>query len=121
MANRVVSADVIAIMDTDQTDVTVFIDTANTLINDQLLGAGLSATLLTEIEKWLAAHFVAVGKDRAVNQEKIGDASVKYDGKTAMAFDATLYGQTAMSLDTSGILSDMGKRRAFVRVVKEDD
>jgi hypothetical protein len=106
MANRTTATAVKVILDTDLTDaqITAFITTANALVDDQLLNKGLSSTILTEIEKWLAAHLASI-RDQRVSRESIGDEySATYQGKTDMGLEATLYGQTALALDTTGTL-----------------
>jgi hypothetical protein len=49
-------------------------------------------------------------------EERIGEASVKYFGKTGLGLDATMYGQTVKLLDTTGILLDLGKRSVSINV-----
>ena len=118
MANRVAGADVKEIINTTLTasEVEPFITPANLTVTSVTSGAGYSDALLTEIEKWLSAHFVAVRDPRAAS-EKIGDASVKYRGKTDMGLDASIYGQQVKILDTDGLFSDVGKRAASIETI----
>jgi len=114
MANRVTGAEVIAIMDTTLTAVTIdpFITVANLVVTEKLTDAGHSAALLKEIERWLAAHFATV-KDPRIMNEKAGDMSAKYEVATlGKALDGTVYGQTVKVLDSSGILANVGKMAA---------
>ena len=108
------------IIDTDLTDeqITPFLAAANTMVTDLLLGENYSVTTLGEIERWLAAHFVAV-RDPQVTSEKIGDVQAAYEGKTGMGLKSTRYGQQAMVLDHHGILARMasGKRPAEVKTI----
>jgi len=56
------------------------------------------------IERWLAAHYVAVAYRRAI-QESVGSVQVTYEGKVALLLHVTEYGQKAILLDTSGRLA----------------
>ena len=100
---RATEEEVTRIIDTAYTDeqVTPFLTPAGLLVDAVLSGEGYSEELLTQIECWLAAHFVAVADPR-VAQEGIGDLSVTYDGKTAMGLNQTRYGQQVLILDWHG-------------------
>lgn len=120
MAARASEAMVKEIIDTDLTNeqVAPFLAAANTLVTDLLLSESYSNETLKEIERWLAAHFVAV-RDPQVTQEKIGDIQATYEGKTGMGLNSTRYGQQAMLLDHHGILARKasGKRPAEVKTI----
>lgn len=73
-------------------------------------GLTLNATELELVERWLAAHFYCVS-DRTYAEKNTGKAGAVFDGRTGMSLDATLYGQTAQTVDYSGCLSAIGKRR----------
>ena len=120
MANRVTGAEVKAIITTVKTDDEVenFITPANLIVTDVLTGSGHSAALLKEIEKWLSAHFVAIDdKSARIVEEKAGDATNKYEGRTGMRLNFTRYGQQVLLLDTSGSLADLGKGPAEVKTL----
>ena len=121
MACRVTPAEVIAIMDTEleAEDVQPFADMANALGNEHLLGEGVSESLLGQIEKQLAAHYVAAFKDRIAESQKLGDASIKFIVKADMGLDLTPYGQMAKSMDPTGILAELDMGPAEVEVVHE--
>lgn len=120
MATRATEAMVKEIINTDLTDeqVTPFLAAANTMVTDLLLGENYSTATLQEIERWLAAHFVAV-RDPQVTQEKTDDAQATYEGKTGMGLNSTRYGQQAMLLDHHGILARVAssKRPAEVKTI----
>jgi hypothetical protein len=106
-------ADIKAIIDT-QRDTTPFIATADLIVTEDLANAGLSQARLTQIELYLAAHFVCITEERGgVAAEKLGDASERYNapatGKDIGGLATTRYGQQALALDTSGILKAKGK------------
>ena len=116
MANRVTDPEVKQIINTDITT-DPFITTANVLVN-KIEANGISDSgHLKEIERWLAAHFVAVRDNRAagLSDFSVGDADEKYL-KSSFALTkglgSTYYGQQAVALDTSGTLVSLGKGRA---------
>jgi len=106
MACRVSEHEVKAIMDTalEVEIITPFLHTANVIVTSRLTGAGYASDLLKQIEKWLAAHFVAV-RDPDMEAERTGTTTeTRYRGKTAMGLDFTPYGQQVRVLDWKGIL-----------------
>lgn len=119
MANRVSTAEVKEIIkiptSISDTIIHSFIQAANVTITAVL---GDDTTLTTaqfkEIERWLAAHFIACSRVRQATEEEVmGEVSVKYTGKTDKKLDATLYGQTVQVLDTTGKLAaNIGKKQA---------
>lgn len=58
------------------------------------------------IELNLAAHFYATS-DRPYDQSDTDKAGATYSGKTDKGLDATLYGQSAKSVDPSGCLMEL--------------
>lgn len=120
---RVSPDEVKEIIETDLAgdELNVFINTAHYLVQENLLNKGLSANILTQIELWLSAHYLAI-RDQRVEEEWVGgEWKAKYQGKTAMGFEATTYGQQALMLDTSGSLVSIGLKRAIVEVYSERD
>ena len=124
MANRVTAAELEEIIDIDSsitdTQIDVFITQANLIVNDLLLDCGYSAAHLKEIERLLAAHLISALQRQAAS-EKVGDASVSYQGNsTGLNLDATLYGQNAKMLDTCGKLQNLGKTKAKIQSLRTD-
>jgi hypothetical protein len=117
---RVTEAEVQAIIDYDPaiTDITPFITAANLLITQKFSGSGVSAELLKEMERWLAAHYIAI-RDPRLRNEKIGDAAVTYQGQEGMYLDATLYGQQVKTLDPTGTMANLGKRGMIIQAVPQ--
>lgn len=117
MANRAVFGDVEAILDTELTDseITAYITTANLLVTQALGTSSLSTALLTQIEAYLAAHLITVTRERKA-QSTSGEGGVKFEGQTGMRLEATMYGQMAMVLDSTGNLSTLTQpaRRALI-------
>lgn len=86
-----------------------FITTANLLVTQHLGSSGLSVAILAQIEKYLAAHLVALHPDeRQVTEQKLGDATDKYAGQFGHQLDFTQFGQTVKILDSTGILAGIG-------------
>lgn len=110
-ANRVNTEDVKKIFVTEVDDLDAFIDASHLIIQAKLLDSGLSEKHLTEIERWLAAHFAAVNYPRTIS-EKMGDAEERYytssvySGKGSTGLDMTPYGRQVLLLDTSGKLRE---------------
>ena len=120
MANRTTHNKVKEIFDTNINDLVPFITAANVMINNQLsaeITAGdISAATLIEMERWLAAHF-ACAYDPAVTQEKLGEATVQYQGYYGKGLESTSFGQRALALDSTGKLSAGGKRSSVFTAV----
>lgn len=120
MALRVDDIDVKGIIDTDISDTTPYITTANVLINSALateIAAGdVDSDVLEQMELWLAAHFVAV-RQGAPKMEKAGDGAATYFGRDGMGLESTPYGQQALALDTTGRLAASGKKPATVKTI----
>lgn len=117
MATRATEAEVKEIIDTDRTaeQVTPFLKAANLLITDVLTDQGYGVDLLKEIERWLAAHFVAIRDPRTV-REKIGDAEDTYQGKFGEGLSGTSYGQQVMLLDYKGVLAEITKAKGSAEI-----
>jgi hypothetical protein len=109
---RVTNEEVLSVMDTSLTDVSIQIDIANNLVNETFASSSLSDTTLKYIELYLAAHFVCV-MDPQRKSEKIGEATDQFNvPELGKAFNSTIYGQQALALDTTGLLAARGKRKA---------
>lgn len=96
-------------------DLAPFVRAANLMVDRVAACAVARATPLTtpelaELETWLAAHFYSVS-DRPYASTMTDRAQATYQGKTGMGLDSSHYGQTAMSLDPSGCLSAISRRR----------
>ena len=120
MANRVTGTEVKTIITTVKTDSEVenYIPSANVLVTEVLSGSGFSDDRKALIEKWLAAHFVAIDDaSTRIMEEKAGDATNKYEGRTGMRLNYTRWGQQVLILDTSGSFADLGKGPAEVKTI----
>ncbi len=116
---RVVVNQVKDIIDTGLTDgqIRAFINTSHNFVVDLLTGEGLTEATLTEIELYLSAHLLSLREQQAESESIGSEYTVKYQGKTDKGFEATMYGQTAMSLDTTGKLVEASmslKQASFI-------
>lgn len=84
------------------------VDTATDLVTELCVPEGYTATRLELIERWLAAHFAAIGPLRQYASRAIGEANASFDRVIGLALDQTPYGQMAKVLDTKGGLSAAG-------------
>ncbi len=96
------------------------IDTANIFVTAHLATVGHSDAILAKIELYLAAHYVALTEEGgALTRSKLGDADESYANVFAMGLQSTRFGQTAVSLDTTGTLNRVASSqlKADFRVV----
>lgn len=103
-------------------DVDAFIATATLMVDETLVGQGLSDARLIQIELWLAAHFVAVAEERgALLGSNKGESEEEYGVKVGEGLNMTRFGQQALMLDTTGLLAEQGTntsvKKAQYRVV----
>lgn len=120
---RVTVSELQDIYDTTLTNaqLTAFINSANIMVDSNLSEAGLSETVLEQIEMYLAAHLASL-RDQRVQQENIaGEYSAHYQGKTDMGLNATYYGQMVLVFDTSGTLAQAGLKGAKLIVFDTPD
>jgi hypothetical protein len=114
---RVTAEQVMEIISTSLTEdqVNAFINMANTVVDERLIDQNLGSDLLMQIELLLSAHFVSLRDPRA-QQEKVDEYSVTYQGSTGEGLKASIYGQQAIALDTSGTLANLAKPRAMLKL-----
>lgn len=107
---RATDSDVEGVVEVDD-DITLtpFITIANELVTELCTDSDYSATRLTLIETWLAAHFYLM-RDQLVGTERAGPVQVTYSTKIGLGLKQTKHGQTAMLLDTAGNLAQHDKR-----------
>lgn len=102
---RVTEADVRAVIDTslDSASVTSLIDVASTTIDNLFADETVTEAVLTEIERWMAAHFIQLREQGNLRKEKLGDGEDEYL-QGGEGFESTTYGQTAVAMDPTGAL-----------------
>lgn len=120
---RVTADTVKEIISTQLTDQVVnqnHILTANLIVNDNLVNQGISDEMLERIELYLAAHYVALTEEGgALTRDKLGDADTSYANIYDQGLKSTRFGQTALALDTTGILAQISTTnlKAAFRVI----
>lgn len=77
----------------------------------------ISSELKTEIERWFTAHLIASTREQQLTEAKAGSASAKFQGKTGMRLDATLYGQQVLIMDTTGNFAALGGKKASITTI----
>ena len=99
-----------------------YILAANRMVDDNLIGKGLSSDTLKEIERWISAHLLSVSQERQAQKEGAGGAYIEYTGTFGEGLQMTSYGQVAISLDNTGTLQALtkGKARIFAIPTKYD-
>lgn len=103
-------------------DLTPFIVTADILITEELANAGLTIARLTEIEKYLAAHYACISIERGgLSRQRIGESEDYYKtiDPSTIGLSSTRFGQQAIMLDGSGTLGALSEKpvKAQFRVV----
>lgn len=101
----------------DQSQVEDWIEVASDFVDDiQDADQTVSSGRLERIERVLSQHFCAV-QDRRIESGVIGDAEVNYAGQTGMDLQSTRYGQTALMMDPTNVLSNTQQPSATVSVL----
>jgi len=77
--------------------INAFIDSASLWVDGNLVGRGLSASLLAEIEKYLACHLITL-RDPRLSSTKVSDVAETYQRDTQI----TEYLKAAAALDPTG-------------------
>lgn len=120
----VTADDVRVLYTTNQSDATleIFITQAQLIVTEDLRpNSSLSEDRYDLIAKNLAAHFAYLANNNGeiLKSSKMGQSTdTLYHVAGSQGYLVTQYGQTAVSLDTSGILANQSKgRRAEFRVV----
>jgi len=106
--------------DTYVTSVLTTVDLVLTKVYEYYKGV-IGSDLLTEIQKYYAAHIIASTTSRMGQEEKVGDASIKYLGSYTMGLNSTPYGQMVLLLDVSGLIAKSNKSSASIYAVKSFD
>lgn len=117
---RVTATEVKAILDDSALSdpiVDTYILGANALVTENLAGTSMSADLLKEIERWVAAHLISVTRERQAKKEGAGGASIEYTGEWGTGLSGSSYGQMAMTLDYTGTLSSLDKKKVVLYAV----
>lgn len=119
---RTTQVDVRAVISTglEDSEIQSLIALANRQITATLSAAGLTDALLKDIETWLAAHFIAIGKERQTEEERVDDIWVLHQGIFGEGLRGTTYGQMVLMLDTSGLFDTATKRKVSFHAIPQD-
>lgn len=119
---RTTVAKVRQIIDTELEDENIvgIIEGASILLDQLFISISMPDTILTEIERWLTAHLIAISKERQAKKEGAGGAYIEYAGEYGSGFEATSYGQTAVALDYSGTLKGLSGKSAKITAIKQN-
>lgn len=110
--SRVNAAEVNEIVVTTLEDsiVDAAINVAYDMVQDNLIGKGLSTNALRNIELYLAGHLVAIIEGQAQEEEIAeGEYRIRFSGTYGEGLRSTRQGQMALALDTTGTLAKIGK------------
>jgi len=104
---RTTDALVRQIIDIDEsiTNLDPFISAANIMVTKHCLD--IDDDVGEVVETWLAAHFVTIRDMRSSNEAVTGTtgASQSFQYKLSLGLSCSMYGQTAMNIDTTGGLA----------------
>ncbi len=121
MADRTTFTEVKIIMDTalEDAEITSLIGYANRMVTNVLGASGLDVDLLKDIETYLAAHLINIGKERQASEEKVKDFSIKYTGKYGEFLKMTTFGQQVLFMDTTGNFANSGKQEISIKSIPQ--
>jgi hypothetical protein len=117
MAIRTTSAKVSTILETEleAEHIDYFIEIASHMVDDVAAIGTLAATRLAEIERWLTGHLISITLERKPLEEEIGnDTRIKYSDIFGAGLQSTHYGQMVATLDTTGTLAALGKKKISI-------
>lgn len=116
--SRVTPAEVKEIIDTDLSDavIQIWIDSANTIVNDNKECIGDDESKLTQVELYLSAHFISMidtsSGGKGIEKEKFEGMETTFSSIDASdKISSTVYGQTANML-SGGCLGKVQDRKA---------
>jgi hypothetical protein len=93
----------------DESELTPFVRSANTIINNNLVDKGLDDDTLATIEMWLAAHLATAIDPRNVETRVMDNQYKKEKPSTGLGLDGSFYGQQVKIFDTTGTLASLGQ------------
>lgn len=94
--------------DGDAIDASQAIETASLIVDEELGSSALSEARLTQIELYLAAHFLSLTTTAgSLAAETLGDASERYHNIYAAGMRSTRFGQQVIMLDTTGRMAEL--------------
>lgn len=110
-----------SIMETgiDPLEIVAIIEFANRMVTTIVGGTTLTEEILTDIETWLTAHLIAMGKERQAKSERINDIWITYQGKFGESLKGTTYGQMVLMLDSTGNFARAMKLKIQINAIPQ--
>lgn len=108
-----------AIITTELEDsaIEAYLESASNMVGEWFSGVSATETLLTEIERWVTAHLIAMSKERQAKEEGAGGAYIKYVGLYGTGLKTTTYGQTAIEIDVTNTLEKITGSSLFFKAL----
>jgi hypothetical protein len=102
-------------------EIDALIEQANIMVTATVGLSVLSSDVLKNIETWLTAHLIAIGKERQPIVEKVGDIWLQFDKAAAAAnfLELTNYGRTVLFLDPTGSFQSASLKRASIKAIPQ--
>ena len=121
MAIRTTIEKVKSIMATalEDSEIQLLIVQANTIVTRQVGSEGLTMELLIDLETWMTAHLIAIGKERQLESERVGDIWLTYHKNPSGFLQQTTFGQMVLFLDTSGKFQQSMKSKITFKAIKQ--
>lgn len=95
---------------------------SNLIVTRTVGNEGMNSDLLLQLETWLTAHLIAIGKERQPISEKVGDIWVQYQKSELKSFlESTTFGRMVLFLDSSGQFQASSMKRASISAVKQNN
>lgn len=93
---------------------------SNRMVTNVLGTSILMGDVLTDIETFLTAHIIAIGKERQTKEERVGDVWIKFNENKGDSLQSTTYGQMVLLLDTTGSFQSANKMKASIKAIPQD-
>jgi hypothetical protein len=116
---RTTDAEIKELVDTDK-DVGWAVEAATVLVDEHLVGIGISDSMLQRIELFIGAHLAELASAGAgIIRESTGVSSTTWANIYGEGFRATRWGQQALALDFTGTLVGLTstKHKAELKLV----
>jgi len=102
-----------------EAEINKIIEVSNRMVTNTLGSTSLAANVLIDIETYLTAHLIAIGKERQAISERINDIWITYQGKFGKGLEMTTFGQMVLILDTSGNFTKASKMKANISAIPQ--
>lgn len=121
MSFRTTAIAVKGVIDTtlESDEIEVYIGHANLIVTRVTAEESLSAELLKQIETYLSAHLIAIGKERQPLEERVGDIWLVYQESPSGFLESTTYGRMVLFLDTSGVFQKSSMKKVSIKAIKQ--